>query len=175
MNSRLSPFRCARMAESDIMQVQVDVWSDYVCPFCYLEQPVLDRIAQEYLERVRIRWRAFELRPDPVPALKPDGTYLHDIWARAVYPMAKERGMSLRLPPVQPESFGARAAHFAATQGLFDAEYRAFQGVLRRRPRHRRSGGKLSKSGEHWPGCRQLRRRWGWPPSRASSPTKTWR
>jgi predicted DsbA family dithiol-disulfide isomerase len=36
------------MAESEIMQVQVDVWSDYVCPFCYLEQPVLERIAQEY-------------------------------------------------------------------------------------------------------------------------------
>jgi predicted DsbA family dithiol-disulfide isomerase len=110
------------MAESDIMQVQVDVWSDYVCPFCYLEQPVLDRIAQEYLERVRIRWRAFELRPDPVPTLKPDGTYLRDIWARAVYPMAKERGMSLRLPPVQPRSrLAHEAAHFAATQGLFDA------------------------------------------------------
>jgi predicted DsbA family dithiol-disulfide isomerase len=110
------------MAESEIMQVQVDVWSDYVCPFCYLEQPVLDRIAQEYLERVGIRWRAFELRPDPVPTLKPDGTYLRDIWARAVYPMAKERGMSLRLPPVQPRSrLAHEAALFAATQGLFDA------------------------------------------------------
>ena len=104
------------------MQVQVDVWSDYVCPFCYLEQPVLERIAQEYGERVGIRWRAFELRPDPVPTLKPDGTYLRDIWARAVYPMAKERGMTLRLPPVQPRSrLAHEAALFAATQGLFDA------------------------------------------------------
>ena len=104
------------------MQVQVDVWSDYVCPFCYLEQPVLERIAQEYGERVGIRWRAFELRPDPVPTLKPDGTYLRDIWARAVYPMAKERGMTLRLPPMQPRSrLAHEAALFAATQGLFDA------------------------------------------------------
>jgi len=71
---------------------------------------------------VGIRWRAFELRPDPVPTLKPDGTYLRDIWARAVYPMAKERGMSLRLPPVQPRSrLAHEAALFAATQGLFDA------------------------------------------------------
>ena len=110
------------MAESEIMQVQVDVWSDYVCPFCYLEQPVLERIAQEYGARVGIRWRAFELRPDPLPTLKPDGTYLRDIWARAVYPMAKERGMTLRLPPVQPRSrLAHEAALFAATQGLFDA------------------------------------------------------
>ena len=110
------------MAESGIVQVQVEVWSDYVCPFCYLEQPVLDRIAQEYGARVGIRWRAFELRPDPVPTLKPDGSYLRDIWARAVYPMAKERGMTLRLPPVQPRSrLAHEAALFAATQGLFDA------------------------------------------------------
>jgi predicted DsbA family dithiol-disulfide isomerase len=89
------------------MQVQVDVWSDYVCPFCYLEQPVLDRIAQEFGVRVGIRWRAFELRPDPVPTLKPDGTYLRDIWARAVYPMAKERGMTLPAADAAPKPFGA--------------------------------------------------------------------
>jgi predicted DsbA family dithiol-disulfide isomerase len=104
------------------MQLQVDVWSDYVCPFCYLEQPVLERIAQKYGAQVAIRWRAFELRPDPAPTLNPDGTYLRDIWARAVYPMAKERGMTLRLPPVQPRSrLAHEAALFAATQGLFDA------------------------------------------------------
>jgi predicted DsbA family dithiol-disulfide isomerase len=104
------------------MQVQVDVWSDYVCPFCYLEQRVLERIAQEFGVRVGIRWRAFELRPDPVPTLKPDSTYLRDIWARGVYPMAKERGMTLRLPPMQPRSrLAHEAALFAVTQGLFDA------------------------------------------------------
>lgn len=109
------------MPKSNIMQVQVDVWSDYVCPFCYLEQPVLERIAQEYGARVAIRWRAFELRPDPAPTLKPDGAYLRDIWARAVYPMAKERGMTLRLPPMQPRSrLAHESALFAATQGLFD-------------------------------------------------------
>ena len=69
-----------------------------------------------------IRWRAFELRPEPAPTLKPDGAYLRDIWARAVYPMAKERGMTLRLPPMQPRSrLAHESALFAATQGLFDA------------------------------------------------------
>ena len=93
------------------MRVQVDVWSDYVCPFCYLEEPVLNRIAEEYGELVRIDWRPFELRPKPVPTLEPNGTYLREIWARAVYPMAMERGMSLRLPSLQPRS---RLAHEAA-------------------------------------------------------------
>jgi thiol-disulfide isomerase/thioredoxin len=51
----------------EIMQAQVEVWSNYVCPFCNLEQPMLERIAQEFGARVGIRWRAFELRPDPIP------------------------------------------------------------------------------------------------------------
>lgn len=106
--------------------VRVTVWSDYVCPFCYLEEPVLERIRQEYGPRVEIDWRAFELRPEPVPTLPPDGAYLHDIWNRAVYPMARERGMTLRLPPVQPRSRRAlEAAEWAREQGRFEAMHHA--------------------------------------------------
>lgn len=91
--------------------VRINVWSDYVCPFCYLEEPVLERIKQEFGDTVDISWRAFELRPEPEPTLDPKGEYLRDTWARAVYPMAEDRGMTLRLPPVQPRS---RLAHEAA-------------------------------------------------------------
>jgi predicted DsbA family dithiol-disulfide isomerase len=90
--------------------VRIDIWSDFVCPFCYLAEPALERVAAEF-PGVAIAWRAFELRPDPVPTLDPQGTYLRDVWARAVYPMAHERGMKLTLPPVQPRS---RLAHEAA-------------------------------------------------------------
>ena len=71
----------------------IDVWSDYVCPFCYLEQPVLQQLHTEFRERVDIYWHAFELRPAPVPTLAPDSPYLQDIWQRAVLPMAQERGL----------------------------------------------------------------------------------
>ncbi len=99
-------------------RVRIDVWSDYVCPFCYLEEPVLDQIQQEYKKVVQVVWRAFELRPEPAPTLDPDGEYLHDIWGRAVYPMARERGMTLRLPPLQPRSRRAlESAEFAREQG----------------------------------------------------------
>ncbi|WP_290784548.1 DsbA family protein [Halomonas sp.] len=92
-------------------RIALDVFSDYVCPFCYLEMPELDALAERFDGRVTIRWRAFELRPDPEPTLDPDGDYLHDVWGRAVYPMAAERGMTLRLPRIQPRS---RLAHEAA-------------------------------------------------------------
>lgn len=63
--------------------------------------------------------------------LDPDGEYLHTIWNASVYPMAERRGMTLRLPPVQPRSRKAlEAAEFAREQGRFEqmhhALFRAF-------------------------------------------------
>ncbi len=106
--------------------IQISVWSDYVCPFCYLEVPVLDQIRRELGDEVAIDWRAFELRPDPVPTLDPNAEYLHRVWNQSVYPMAKERGLSLSLPPVQPRSRKAHeAAEFAREAGLLDEMNRA--------------------------------------------------
>lgn len=75
--------------------------------------------------------RAFELRPEPVPTLDPQGEYLKRAWREAVYPMAERMGMPLRLPPLQPRSrLAHEAACFAAEQGRlapFHAEvFRAF-------------------------------------------------
>lgn len=106
--------------------VRLDVWSDYVCPFCYLELPELERLRQELGEQVAIVWRAFELRPAPAPTLDPDGEYLRRVWNASVYPMAAERGMTLRLPPVQPRSRKAlEAAEFARAAGRFDGMHQA--------------------------------------------------
>ena len=112
-------------------RVAVAVWSDYVCPFCYLQEPVFEAVRTQYGDDVDIRWHAFELRPEPVPTLDPSGDYLRSTWARSVYPMAAQRGMTLRLPPVQPRSRKAfEAAEFARTVGRFeamhDALFRAF-------------------------------------------------
>lgn len=74
---------------------------------------------------------AFELRPDPVPTLDPQGEYLTKVWQESVYPLATRLGMPIRLPPVQPRSrLAHEAARFAATAGRlprFHAEiFRAF-------------------------------------------------
>lgn len=107
-------------------KLQLTVWSDYVCPFCYLELPELDQLQAELGDDVTIEWRAFELRPEPQPTLDPGGDYLHRVWDASVYPMAAERGMTLRLPPVQPRSRKAlEAAEFAKERGQFDSMNRA--------------------------------------------------
>lgn len=104
--------------------ISIEVWSDYVCPFCYLEKPVLDNLARQ--ERVKVRWRAYELRPEPVPTLDPKAPYLADAWKNSVYPMAKDRGLDLRMPPIQPRSRKAfEAAEFARQKGKFDEMHEA--------------------------------------------------
>ena len=105
--------------------LRINVWSDYVCPFCYLEEPVLDRIRAEYGPTVDLQWRAYELRPAPVPTLDPAGEYLRTVWNQSVYPMARQRGMTLRLPPLQPRSRRAlELAEFARAKGRFDEVHR---------------------------------------------------
>src|SRR5262245_16865457 len=106
--------------------VRLHVWSDYVCPFCYLELPVLDRLQAEYGTRLSIEWRAFELRPEPVPTLAPDSDYLREVWQHSVFPMAEQRGLVLRLPPLQPRTrLAHEAAAFARDAGGFERLHRA--------------------------------------------------
>jgi len=70
---------------------------------------------------VEIVWRAFELRPHPVPTLDPGGEYLTRVWRDAVYPLAARLGIEMRLPPIQPRSRSAHeAAKWAQAEGRFD-------------------------------------------------------
>ena len=108
------------------MALSLDVWSDYVCPFCYLEEPVLAKMQKEFGNQLAVHWRAFELRPEPLPTLPPRGDYLGDMWERAVYPMARERGMNLKLPLVQPRSrLALEAAECAREHRRFEAMHAA--------------------------------------------------
>lgn len=80
---------------------------------------------------IEIVWRAYELRPEPVPTLPPDGDYLKRVWNDSVYPLAKRLGMEMKLPPVQPRSrLAHEAAYWARSQGRFadynTALFRAF-------------------------------------------------
>jgi predicted DsbA family dithiol-disulfide isomerase len=106
-------------------KVQLTVWSDYVCPFCYLEEPIIAQIRDESGSDVDVKWQAFELRPEPVPTLDPAAEYLRTVWNASVYPMAAERGMKLKLPPVQPRSRRAfELAEFARGKDRFDEAHR---------------------------------------------------
>ena len=45
----------------------------------------------------------FELRPEPQPTLRPEGDYLQRAWQQSVYPLARQMGVPITLPPVSPQ------------------------------------------------------------------------
>jgi predicted DsbA family dithiol-disulfide isomerase len=47
--------------------LQLIVYSDYLCPWCYLGSVRLKRIGEEFGGRVQFEWRSFLLRPQPDP------------------------------------------------------------------------------------------------------------
>ncbi|MGH3931975.1 MAG: DsbA family oxidoreductase [Pseudonocardiaceae bacterium] len=83
------------------MPTTIEIFSDFVCPFCYLaEQPLADTVEGR---DVQVAWRPFELRPEPTPTLRPEAEYLQSTWKRVVYPMAERMGVPIVLPGVSPQ------------------------------------------------------------------------
>jgi predicted DsbA family dithiol-disulfide isomerase len=83
------------------MGLPIQVYSDYVCPFCYLAEFPLDRAIQG--KDVEVEWMPFELRPEPNPTLRPEGEYLQRAWSQSVYPLARRMGIPIVLPEVSPQ------------------------------------------------------------------------
>ena len=83
------------------MSTTVDVFIDYVCPFCFLVEPALEELRRD--RDVEVNIRPLELRPAPVPTLRPEDDYLPRIWNDIVYPMADRVGIPIRLPSVSPQ------------------------------------------------------------------------
>lgn len=101
--------------------LRIDVYSDYVCPYCFLAEGPLEAAAARFAGRVELEWRPFELRPYPTPTLRPEGDYLQRAWASSVYPLAASLGVEIVLPRVSPQPYTRLAfegALFAAEHGL---------------------------------------------------------
>lgn len=49
------------------MSIQIDVWSDFVCPWCYLVSTSLNQLQASH--DVSITWKSYELRPKGSPPM----------------------------------------------------------------------------------------------------------
>ena len=54
------------------MTVTIWVYSDYVCPYCFLAEFPLKEAVEG--KDVTVEWMPFELRPEPTPTLTPEGS-----------------------------------------------------------------------------------------------------
>ncbi len=49
------------------MTVELIVYSDYLCPWCYNAAVRMRRLEEEFGDALRVEWRSFLLRPEPRP------------------------------------------------------------------------------------------------------------
>ncbi|MFV0254166.1 MAG: DsbA family oxidoreductase [Beutenbergiaceae bacterium] len=86
--------------------VVIDVWSDVMCPFCYLGDAILERALArfEHRDRVEIRYHSFLLMPDLAADTATDLTTL----------LIEKRGY----PPEQIEPANAQIAERGRAVGL---------------------------------------------------------
>lgn len=103
------------------MSVSVDVWSDFVCPFCFLVSTSLKRLEETH--DIELTWHAFELRPFGSPP--PDAQYRQFIAEKtpAMVAMAKAQyGVDIQQGPFGIDSRWAhRATKWAEQQGAGNA------------------------------------------------------
>src|SRR4051794_34206873 len=91
--------------------MKVEIWSDLVCPFCYIGKRNLEAALErfEHRDEVTVRWRSFQLDPDA--PREPEGD-LHDHLA-AKYGGGRARAIEMN----------ARVTETAASVGLrFDLD-----------------------------------------------------
>jgi predicted DsbA family dithiol-disulfide isomerase len=114
--------------------VKVEIWSDVVCPWCYIGKRRFERALAgfEHRDEVEVRWRSFELDPrapresgDEEPAARLARKYGMTVeQARAaqdrVTGLAAEEGLAYRLDAARPaNTFDAhRLLHLAADRGV---------------------------------------------------------
>lgn len=85
---------------------QIKIYSDYVCPYCYLGEQILEEVKRENPNLdIQVEWKPFELRPYPTPTLKPEDEYLPRVWRQSVYPMAAQLGVAIKLPSISPQPY----------------------------------------------------------------------
>jgi predicted DsbA family dithiol-disulfide isomerase len=66
------------------LAVVLEVWSDYLCPWCNVASNRLERVAAEVGPDLELRWKSFLLRPAPEPGrdLEKFRRYT-ELWQRA--------------------------------------------------------------------------------------------
>lgn len=119
--------------------MSVDIWSDVVCPFCYIGKKRLEHVAAEAGVELDIHWHSFELDPD-APAhhdtsnterlAKKYGRSVEEMqqMQQNIAQMAAEEGIDFQWQKANSgNSFDAhRIIHLAQSKGLGNQAKEAF-------------------------------------------------
>ena len=98
--------------------IQIVIFSDYICPFCFLANEIVKRIRPKF--DLEITWRPFELHPIRMMMPKIDSQYIQMAW-QSVLRLANAYQITIKLPKFLSISRKAlETAEFAREYGKFD-------------------------------------------------------
>ncbi len=120
------------------MSLRVEIWSDVVCPWCYVGKRRFEAALARFAHRdeVELVWRSFELDPSAPPSDAQSGSYAERLAAKyrcsldqaqqmidTMTRTAAEEGLDFRFDLARPgNTFDAhRLLHLAREVGLQDA------------------------------------------------------
>jgi len=99
--------------------LEITIYSDYICPFCFLANQVIKRVKEKY--ELEITWKPFELHPFRETMPNIDSDYIKMAWLN-VQRLAAENAIEIKLPSYLCLSRKAlETAEFAREHGMFDA------------------------------------------------------
>lgn len=106
-------------------RVQIDVWSDYNCPWCFLASSSLEKL--EASHDVDVRWHSYELRPKGSPPMAPEFRARIEANQPRLHAMARDQyGLELNQGPFSIDSRPAlTGAKYAEEQGVGKAYHHA--------------------------------------------------
>jgi predicted DsbA family dithiol-disulfide isomerase len=142
--------RASILEEALVKTLQLDIWSDIACPWCWIGKRRLASALRdfEHRDRVRVVWRAFELDPSAPPssAAAPDVGYAErlarkyrtspaqaEAMIERITGVAREDGLDFRFDRIRPgNTFDAhRLVHLGRERGRQDAmKERLFRAYL---------------------------------------------
>lgn len=113
------------------MAVKVTVFSDYICPFCFVAAARLERLSQEV--PLEVEWKGVEIHPETPDEGEPMSPELQqklmNPWG-PVQHFVTEEGLEFKVPPVLANSrLALEATEYAGEQGKLAQFHRAvFEG-----------------------------------------------
>ena len=89
--------------------IRIDVWSDFVCPYCFIGAMRLDQLAQKHA--IDPVWHAFMLRPPGSPGMTAEKRAMIEAYTpRITAQIRDEFGLEMRRGPIGAQTFGAHHA-----------------------------------------------------------------
>ncbi|BDT79614.1 DsbA family oxidoreductase [Polynucleobacter yangtzensis] len=100
------------------MMIQIQIWADFECPYCYFQTIVLEKLQARYREKLEIVWRAFELASVEDKTL-PSKSYIENLEIAKSEPIVVQENLELLTPKFLTHTWLAQeSVCFANSQGL---------------------------------------------------------